>query len=62
MPEFQSQPEAKSLDLEGQRSSLVANWLSIAVDHGSNPGGGEIFLLSFLSGDLMIAVYLRYNI
>ena len=27
--------------LEGQRSSLVAHWLSFAGDYGSNPGGNE---------------------
>ena len=45
----------------GQRSSLVAHWLSIPGDHGSNLGGGKNFLFHFLSCDLMITAYLRIN-
>ena len=46
---------------KGQHNSLVAHWLSVFGDHGSNPGGGEKIPLLFLSCDLMIADYLRIN-
>ena len=42
----------------GQHSSLVAHWLLVAGDHGSNPGGVEKITLLCLSCNLMIAVYL----
>ena len=42
--------------MRGQCSSLVAHSLSVPGDHGSNVRGNK-FPLSFLSYDLMIAVY-----
>ena len=36
------------INIGGQHSSLAAHWLSVAGDHGSNPGRGETFFLSFL--------------
>ena len=41
-----------------QHSSLVANWLLLPGDHGSNPSEGKKISFSFLSSDLMIAFYL----
>ena len=36
---------------------LVAHWLWVPGDHGSNPCGGEKIPLWILSSDHMIAVY-----
>ena len=44
-----------------QHSSSIADWLSVAGDRCSNPGGGENFPLSFLSHDLLIAINLQIN-
>ena len=64
MEESQSDFLADFLFERGQWSSLVAHWLSVPGNHGgnhdSNPGcRWRNFRLSFLSFDLMIAVYLN---
>ena len=50
----------ESIHVRGQCNSVVAHCLMVPGDHGSNSGKGEnIFPFRFLSGDLMIAIFVR---
>ena len=50
-----------SFGYSSQCSSLVAHWLWVSENHGSNPHGGKKFPPSLLSCDLMIVVYIIIN-
>ena len=47
--------------LERKHSSLVAHWLLVPGDHGSNPSGGEKCSYFIFRRNPMIAVYLGIN-
>ena len=42
--------------------SMVTHWLSVIRGHGFNPGEGENYSSSYLSFDLMIAIFCKYNL
>ena len=46
----------------GELSSLVAHWLLVLGDHGSNPGWGKVIVLDMISKEQIINKVNHYHV